>query len=266
MTMRAGFLAGFFLCLLLSGTVIAWLVLRPGPRPIAAPLGRSSSVIDAKGRAVAETPGQKALVHPEGTSAVPSLRSPVPPAAEGHAEPPGPQQDPCEDLRAENVRLNEEIASLREHNGRLREYDYATPFGRFLRSPDAEMMSDEDLKVMKEIMVGGHHVEGVWHPELTLYPFYLQPGEARQLLELWQHYELQYNPYPYPYEYFEEAVIRFVGRQRILEEAPPGWLRMMTRVISTPREDEIWLWICGHLPPEDQASSGPLPEGNGEHR
>ncbi len=167
-------------------------------------------------------------MHPEEAPAAPSLRNPVPPAGEdGLAENPTPtaQRDPCEDLRAENVRLNEEIALLLKENDKLRWNDYTSPFGRFLRSADAEMMGPEDIRKVEMLMTGSN----------PTCPVVLQPGEAFQLVVLWDDSR--------PYDSIEEAVIRFLGPLRLLAEAPPEWIRDWRDEL-----EEWWPSFFGYLP------------------
>ncbi len=70
--------------------------------------------------------------------ATPSLRDPVLSVPEdGRLEPstPSREEDACEELRAENAWLNEEIVYLHKEIALLSEYDGTSPFGRFLRLP-----------------------------------------------------------------------------------------------------------------------------------
>lgn len=96
----------------------------------------------------------------------------------------------------------------------------ATPFGHFLRSPEGQSITDKNER------------EAIkwWLNEL---PVFLRPGEATWLVERlrlkdWKQYAV----------YHQDAVVNFLGRQRLLGELP------------AEKIEELRAWYTAHEWPE----------------
>ncbi len=95
-------------------------------------------------------------------------------------------------------------------------------------------MTPEEINDMRGLMYGTPS-----RPPLL--SVYLRPGEARQILEIWErpstYYTCTYGDVP------EADIFRFLGLQRILAECSPSWIRYWSS-----QEEEAWLSVFGSLP------------------
>jgi hypothetical protein len=177
---------------------------------------------------------------PASIPAVLPLRQPDQQVAEPVVETSSSDPHECDELRAENRRLAEEIASLRREIELLLAHERRTPWEHFLHLPDAERITDpKDRALIKQQL---------WNE----FPFYLQESEALQLLQMWK----QDKTSLYANETWGgHPVLRFLGPQRVLREAPSWWIQYMQHDLS----EEEWLLLFGTPMPDSH--DGPCGQG-----
>jgi len=128
--------------------------------------------------------------------------------------------DPCAEISTENKALAFEVKQLRAEVARLRLYGGRDPYQHFLQSADAEVITAPEARKI---------IRGF----LQIFPFYLQPGEAIWLLEN--------QDETGGYDSIEGNILRFLGPERVLREAPPEWLAGA----SDYYDEEEWQAIFG---------------------
>ncbi len=137
--------------------------------------------------------------------------------AEEHVPPPvpaEPEADPCAELRAEFAATE---ASLRHQITALQRNDGLSPVAHLATLPDAELLDERGRKFLEALLASDM-------------PFYLRPGEALWIAEL-----------EAADAYSTTEVIRFLGPQRLLAEAPPEWVKRQELFI----DDAEWLELFG---------------------
>lgn len=130
--------------------------------------------------------------------------------------------DPCAAVAAERDALREQLSEVRLEIERLR-YPADTPYGHFLRSYEAKQITDPAMRDKVRYT-------------LDDIPVVLRPGEASWIVRRYQ--EKDWKSYA---PTVEEAVIRFLGPQRVLREAPPSWVESQRDWY----DDEEWLALFG---------------------
>lgn len=131
-----------------------------------------------------------------------------------------PATDPCAELRAEfaatEAELRHRLEVLRQNEGR-------TPVEHLTTLPDAQMLDDRGRKFLEALLARDM-------------PFYLRPGEALWIAE-----------YEATQPWSTADVIRFLGPQRLLAEAPPSWIELRKGFY----DEAEWLAIFGTPRPPD---------------
>lgn len=131
-----------------------------------------------------------------------------------------PASDPCARLRTEfaakEAELRHKVEALRSNEGR-------TPIEHLATLPDAELLDERGRKFLEALLVSD-------------LPFYLRPGEALWIAE-----------YEATQPWSTADVIRFLGPQRLLAEAPPSWIELRKGF----HDDAEWLAIFGTPKPPD---------------
>jgi len=143
-----------------------------------------------------------------------------------------PPHDPCATVLAERDALREENTKLQTELLRLR-YPEESPYGLFLRSYEGEQITDPAERRFIELT-------------LADFPFFLRAGEATWLVE--RHRADDWKEFA---ETRDEAVIRFLGPQRILAEASPEWIGKQLDWYS----DEEWVALFGTPKPTDGSTA-----------
>lgn len=124
--------------------------------------------------------------------------------------------------------LTTELATIRFEEEQRRIHDGQDPWSHFLRLPDAELITDRKERQFLEMLLKDGEV-----------PLYLQAGEALWIAEQERIGVDAWNQLGG----FRPSIILFLGPERILREAPPGWLREFC-------DEEEWLEWVGWTMPE----------------
>lgn len=120
--------------------------------------------------------------------------------------------------------LSREIAALRFENEQLRWHGGLDRWSHFLQLPDAQVITNpQERRFLRGLLEDG-----------TL-PFYLQPGEAVWIVERER-----------DADWSMDSIIRFLGPERVLREAPPTWIEF--RKQFTGRDE--WVQLFGTEMPE----------------
>jgi len=133
----------------------------------------------------------------------------------------------CLELRSGQHWLEDRIRTL-ELELVLAKKDESTPLGAFFLSDEAKAMSPKMRKMFAECMQ-------------TIFPVFLQPGEATWIVE-----RIQNDDSHLFGRTFNEAVIRFLGPQRVLAGATPTWLEYQKQFV----DDQEWLALFGTPKPD----------------
>jgi len=134
-------------------------------------------------------------------------------AAEGAVESPTePRSAPATedprlaDLEAEVARLRGELEACRFPEG--------TPYGAFIRSPEAAPMSEAGRKKVHEV--------------LDSFPVVLSPGEATWIAEF------------EPLQSWTDEMVQFLGARRIRSQATPAQLAKLRSTLGDERFEELF--------------------------